>query len=138
MRNLSNFSFKTSWWISSVSRSIDQFKFSYWEFSFWKLNAQKVYSVNKNTFDTPSCATKTHLKQNSPEQVTEWNKRIREKYQNKNRRHYLGATIQGIGRSNMAITVDRATKECSKVLNFSRNMSFPNQSMAILQTISRL
>ena len=62
MRNLSNFSFKTSWWISIVSRFIYQFRFSYLEFSFWKSNVRKVYAVNKNTFDTQSGATrKTHL-----------------------------------------------------------------------------
>ena len=77
-------------------------------------------------------------KENPSKRVTECNKRTREKYQNKNRRHFFAATIQGTGRSNMVLTVDRATKGCSKVFNMSGNMCFPNQSIVMLQTVSRL
>ena len=77
-------------------------------------------------------------KENPSKRVTECNKRTREKHQNKNSRQFFAAIIWGTGRSNKVLTVDRTTKGCSKVFNMSGNMCFPNQSIAILQTISRL
>ena len=77
-------------------------------------------------------------KENPSKRVTECNKRTREKHQNKNSRQFFAAIIQGTGRSNKVLTVDRATKGCSKVFNMSGNMCFPNQSIVMLQTISRL
>ena len=134
MRNLSNFFFKDflmDFHCVKINISIQIFLF---RIQLLEVEcAKSVRRQQKYLWYTIGCN-----KENSPKRVTECNKRIREKYQNKNRRHYLGATIQGIGRSNMVLTVDRATKGCSKVLNLSGNMCFPNQSIAMLQTISRL
>ena len=46
-------------------------------------------------------------KENPSKRVTECNKRTREKHQNKNSRQFFAAIIQGIGRSNKVLTVDR-------------------------------
>ena len=94
---------------------------------------KKVRCQQKHLWHTIGCN-----KENPSKRVTECHKRTREKYQNKIRRQCFGATIEGTGRSNMVLTVERATKGCSKVFNMSGNMCFSNESIIMLQTISGL
>ena len=92
-----------------------------------------MYAVNKNTFDTQLGATRKTHPNELLNAIKELEKNIKTKIEDSVLLPQSRALEEAI-----VLAVDKATKGCSKVFNMSGNMCFPNQSIVMLQRISRL